>query len=74
MSEEKSTTQIIYCEECKSTLMGAHYNGCSKINKDQIPFAKTGWICPVCGAGNSPYTSRCSCKQTGITWTTEAKV
>jgi hypothetical protein len=22
----------------------------------------TGWICPVCGRGNAPTTSTCSCK------------
>ena len=22
----------------------------------------TGWICPVCGCGLSPYTSRCYCQ------------
>lgn len=22
----------------------------------------TGWVCPVCGAGLSPYTARCPCK------------
>ena len=26
-------------------------------------FGKTGWICPVCGRGLSPYTSFCPCKK-----------
>lgn len=26
------------------------------------PAKPTGWICPVCGRGLSPYTYVCSCK------------
>lgn len=25
-------------------------------------FGQNGWICPVCGRGNSPFTSTCPCK------------
>lgn len=32
------------------------------------PPATLGWICPNCGAGMSPYATRCGCKDSGIVW------
>lgn len=29
-------------------------------------FYNYGWICPVCGRGNSPFTNTCPCKP--INW------
>jgi hypothetical protein len=26
------------------------------------PKGMTGWVCPVCGRGNSPFSSTCPCK------------
>lgn len=31
-------------------------------NKQFLPFYNYGWICPVCGRGNSPHTHICPCK------------
>lgn len=30
---------------------------------EQKPIGLVGWVCPVCGRGNSPYTSTCPCIQ-----------
>lgn len=32
------------------------------IGKSTAAFGNYGWICPVCGRGNSPFNQTCGCK------------
>ena len=34
----------------------------SKFQQTTPEYKPTGWICPVCGRGLSPFTSVCPCK------------
>ena len=49
---------ICYNCRCKSFLKGMR----EKLDKSSKGlFGNYGWICPVCGRGNSPYASSCPC-------------
>lgn len=52
----------------------AHIWPCPLAASPYVPMTPMqGWVCPVCGGGNSPFASRCPCKPavpptyTGIT-------
>jgi hypothetical protein len=49
---------------CGKELTSGDMNGkCSECTqKETQPLFQTGWICPVCGRGNSPWSSSCPCK------------
>ncbi len=52
------------CTRCGAELTSGDTDGlCSKRRSEsQLPTGGLmGWICPVCGRGNSPYTSFCPC-------------
>lgn len=63
-----STSQLFVCQRC-GKYMSWWLGGkpvCEDCDRDKLfpapsPGGPVGWICPVCGRGNSPYSTFCSC-------------
>lgn len=53
---------VTYAREIKAELLRDDDGKCVKWIKESDSPKITGWICPVCGRGLSPYTSVCPCK------------
>lgn len=53
------------CEKCKDEIFRIKVeNELKKTQEKKInnkKFYNFGWICPVCGRGNAPFTKTCSC-------------
>ena len=54
------------CNRCGGELTtgdGGTNDGLCATCRNNPPFVApmTGWICPVCGRGNAPFTSSCPC-------------
>ena len=68
---------VTYAKELKTEMLRDDVNElkvydddgkCIKWVKESDSPKMTGWICPVCGRGLSPWTSVCPCKNTGKGW------
>ena len=66
--------RLIDADDMKKHIEGSNNDGIKIMvewidNQPTIePPQMTGWICPVCGRGLSPFTSVCPCKDVGKGW------
>lgn len=47
------------CDSCRRSKESTYYYDYELLNP--YPQQKYGWICPVCGRGNAPHVTRCTC-------------
>ena len=62
-----SSAPVLTCPECKGSVYYLYNGKCWDCYKLTITITSapvsSGWICPVCGSGLSPYTTKCPCRQ-----------
>lgn len=57
----KDPNGMIIRKQCSCGRKNEQLDGCSCQKDLDKPIGMTGWICPVCGRGNSPFNSSCQC-------------
>lgn len=51
---------------CSCGKQDKQIDGCEQCQPKK--FGMTGWVCPVCGMGNSPFSAVCPCKSGQISF------
>jgi hypothetical protein len=54
-------TGAIICKECSCGKKNSEIENCDCQKITTTSAGLTGWVCPVCGRGNSPFSGSCPC-------------
>lgn len=61
-----SDRPVSYCMYCVPTTAAGHDRDCpchpENLKEAKALAPQVGWICPVCGAGNAPWSTMCLCR------------